>query len=1346
MMPSSTVQDYHVGWICALNIELTAAMAMLDEEHEMIAGQDPQDHNSYVLGRIHQHNVVIACMPEGVDGLVPAANVAKDMARTFPALRVGLMVGIGGGIPDLSNGIDIRLGDIVVSKPEKTWGGVVQYDKGKAEDSGKFVVKGLLNQPPPLLLQTLAQLRARHGMRPSKVSDYITEAIERNPMMEETGFTLPSESDCFYCGVCHRDIESPAGDCEGLHAKRKRRKNNKPVVHYGIIASGNQVVKDAAVRDRLRDEFNAFCVEMEAAGLMNAFPCLVIRGICDYADLHKNDAWHPYAAITAAAYAKEFLQYISPAQASQEQPIKDVLGLLDEIRHTSNAQLEATKAQTQQNQTQYESEKHHQCHQTFKIGPYEAQKDLNPERVAGTCQWVLSHSQYLQWLRKAHDDLLWISADPGCGKSVLARSIIDNELRHTDQHTVCYFFFKDNEEQDNVATALCALLHQLFTRHPELIQHAIPVWEKIGDKLVRELAELWRLLLAVARDDQALDVTCVLDALDECRLSDRRWLIEMLSRFHTQTSASSSTTRRGRLKFLVTSRPYDDIQAEFQKTLHDLPTIRLRGEEENDYIRQEIDLVIRMRVGKLATDLKLDDDIKDRLETRLLEMEHRTYLWLYLAIESIHRTYRNSLRPEEVSIKSLPSSVEDAYEKILSRVDQEQRGNVKKILQIVVGARRPLHVEEIAIALGIATSAHPKSLHQAKLDPSRLENNICDWCGLFVFINHARIYLIHQTAKEFLVSESGCTTFLSGWKSCLDPRGIEREMAHICVKFLSFNDIEATADSLTQKLRPWVVLNDVLSTGNPIESFLAYSAEHWPSHLREAYLPHDDLAGFRILEFYQVNSRLYNIWFPIFWQAISPYDFLPKMSPIRLGGLLGHENILELTLQRNEDYDIDESDRKGQTALIWASEYGHAKVVQTLLERGADVNAQGGEHGNALQAASEGGHEKVVQMLLERGADVNAQGGQYSNALQAASAGGHEKVVQMLLDCEADVHAQGGEYDYDIDESDRKGQTALIWASEYGHAKVVQTLLERGADVNAQGGEHGNALQAASEGGHEKVVQMLLERGADVNAQGGRCGNALQAASEGGHEEVVQTLLERGADVNAQGGRCGNALQAASFDGHEKVVQTLLERGADVNAQGGFYGNALQAASEGGHVNIVQTLLERGADVNAQGGEYGNALQVASYGGLEEMVQILLDWGAKVNIQGGFFGNALQAALVSGREKVMQMLLDYGADVNTHGGEYGNALQAASEGGHEKVVQTLLDRRADVNAQGGEHGNALQAASEGGHEEVVQTLLEREADVNGQGGENGNALQAASEGDPEEVVQILLDWGADVHA
>ena len=132
-------------------------------------------------------------------------------------------------------------------------------------------------------------------------------------------------------------------------------------------------------------------------------------------------------------------------------------------------------------------------------------------------------------------------------------------------------------------------------------------------------------------------------------------------------------------------------------------------------------------------------------------------------------------------------------------------------------------------------------------------------------------------------------------------------------------------------------------------------------------------------------------------------------------------------------------------------------------------------------AASVGVSEVVKQILVDARAEVNAQGGQYGNALQAASWHGHEKVVQMLLSAGADVNAQGGEYG-----------NALQTASWHSDEKVVQMLLSAGADVNAQGGKYGNALQAALRHGHEKVVQMLLSAGADVNAQGGEYGNALQ--------------------------------------------------------------------------------------------------------------------------------------------------------------------------------------------------------------------------------------------------------------
>jgi ankyrin repeat protein len=248
--------------------------------------------------------------------------------------------------------------------------------------------------------------------------------------------------------------------------------------------------------------------------------------------------------------------------------------------------------------------------------------------------------------------------------------------------------------------------------------------------------------------------------------------------------------------------------------------------------------------------------------------------------------------------------------------------------------------------------------------------------------------------------------------------------------------------------------------------------------------------------------------------------------------------------------DINASNRRG-TALLQASDIGLTEIVQLLLEKGADANAQTVEHGTALYRASEKGFVEIVQLLLEHGAQVNAQAGEHG--------------------------------------------TALYRASKKGFVKIVRLLVEHGADVNAQGARYGNALQAASANALIEIVKLLLDGGANVNAQGGCFGSALQATSLGGHTKVAELLLEHGADVNAQGGYYGNALQAASYDGSIEVVKLLLEHGADVNAQGGQYGTALQAASYGGSgsIEIVKLLLEHGAGMHSKDVRYEVALQYA---------------------------------------------------------------------------------------------------------------------------------------------------------
>jgi nucleoside phosphorylase len=276
--------EYTVGWVCALPVEMAAAQEMLDEEHGDLE-HDPAntDENLYALGTV----------------------VATQLRATFRAIRFGLMVGIGGGVPSAE--ADVRLGDVVVSQPYQTFSGVVQYDIGKATQSG-FERTGSLNSPPHVLLSAVAKVRATELRGRSQLSTHVFK-LERIPKFQRA---KAGPDVLFEAAYNHNGGQTCERCSVDRHVVRQLRESEEEVVvHYGTIASGNQVMRSAAERDKVSAELGGvLCFEMEAAGLMNSFPCLVIRGICDYADSHKNKRWQPYAAATAAAYAKEVLETI----------------------------------------------------------------------------------------------------------------------------------------------------------------------------------------------------------------------------------------------------------------------------------------------------------------------------------------------------------------------------------------------------------------------------------------------------------------------------------------------------------------------------------------------------------------------------------------------------------------------------------------------------------------------------------------------------------------------------------------------------------------------------------------------------------------------------------------------------------------------------------------------------------------------------------------------------------------------------------------------------------------------------------------------------------------------------
>lgn len=326
-------EAYTVAVVCAIGYEMSAVRYMLDKEHPRLPTKDG-DSNVYVLGELCGHNVALACLP-GNQGKGAAAIVATNMARTFPNIKWRFLVGIGGGVPSRKH--DIRLGDVVVSMPEGPHGGVVQYDLGKDKDDG-FQLKGFLSAPPALLRSVVERMRSDHFLEDNKAEEYISALLARGHRLGVYA-RPPADTDVLFdVGYQHDPAHSTCQDCDKTRVSaRPARVSNKPEIHYGLIASGDRVMKSAANRDReVRQVGNVLCFEMEAAGLMTEFECLVIRGISDYADSHKNDCWHYYAAAAAAACAKELLSYIDPENVdSYKAPSSGAVDRQSHPRHSS---------------------------------------------------------------------------------------------------------------------------------------------------------------------------------------------------------------------------------------------------------------------------------------------------------------------------------------------------------------------------------------------------------------------------------------------------------------------------------------------------------------------------------------------------------------------------------------------------------------------------------------------------------------------------------------------------------------------------------------------------------------------------------------------------------------------------------------------------------------------------------------------------------------------------------------------------------------------------------------------------------------------------------------------------
>lgn len=319
----STTEIYTVGWICGVTTEYVAAKAILDEVHQRPESMPPHDHNNYTLGRIGNHNVAIAVLPNGECNTSSAAIVATNMRHSFINIAFVLMVVIGGGAPSRYH--DIRLGDIVVGMD-----GVLQYDLGKTLQNQSFQTTGYPLQPPAVLRTAVNELMAQYESEGHRLEEMLNVILENNPRLRQNYKRPDPYTDRLYRSEV---IHPPGAHCTEscsdtsllIMRSGRNEEEDSPAIHYGLIASANQLMKDAVLRDRLAAEKNVLCFDLGAAGVANHFPGLVILGIASYSDSHSNKEWQGYAAMMAATYTKDLLRLINPNKINSNQRTASIL-------------------------------------------------------------------------------------------------------------------------------------------------------------------------------------------------------------------------------------------------------------------------------------------------------------------------------------------------------------------------------------------------------------------------------------------------------------------------------------------------------------------------------------------------------------------------------------------------------------------------------------------------------------------------------------------------------------------------------------------------------------------------------------------------------------------------------------------------------------------------------------------------------------------------------------------------------------------------------------------------------------------------------------------------------------
>ncbi|RBA13522.1 hypothetical protein FPRO05_02315 [Fusarium proliferatum] len=1256
---------YTVAWICALHIEMAAARAMLDEEHADCPRQ-ANDTNSYVLGRVQNHNVVIACLPAAQYGLNNAASVLSHMRRTFPNIEIGLMVGIGGGVPFKA---DIRLGDIVVGVR------VMQYDMGKTHKEG-FQRTAAPKIPDSSIRTVISNLRSRHELSESRIP-----LILREKMGSYAAYSRPSEPDrLFQKSYPHPPSFSSCDECDSSRLEmRKIRSSTDPVIYYGGIGSANTVMKDSTVRDEIARELDVLCFEMEAAGLMDIMPCLPIRGICDYSDSHKSKEWQRYAAATAAAYAYEFLELwrgdFQPSYVGHHQ---------------------------QQSEHSMVSERHKNILESLNFEEIDVRKSIIKAAHSKTCRWFLKHPDYLLWMNprqiSEHHGFLWIRGKPGAGKSTIMKFIYLESRKKDRKHqslTASFFFNARGELLEKTVSGMyrsliLQLLHGFTDLESVLDDPDLLPRNQSGCPQLNVLKDLLR--AAVVKLGQR-SFRCFIDALDEC---DEQQVMDLVEYF--EDLAEQCTEYNIDLRVCFSSRHYPYIDIKFG--------IRVILEEQTGH------------ASDLESYIKSHLRIRDRpllaeLQEKMLEKAAGVFLWVVLVVDIMNKENCRGRLAVRRRLEQVPSGLSDLFKDLLKR-DNSNMEELQLSLLWILLSERPLKPDEYYHAIwsglyleGLADPDIPEVNTEDSEDCfARCVISSSKGLAEVTKVKQPRVQFIHESVRDFLIKDKGLHEL---WPEL----GPDWESAgHDRLKMCCYSYFEFVVEKEQLEVEDYDAFELKVMAETKAYPFLQYASE--------LVLCHSDFAANTADQEKFLESFRTFVWKGVInaFEKFKVRKYSPDAGLLYIIADRGHSSLIRTRLESDTTPIMpSEKDRYVYPLIAAMAKADKASVLALLrlpspLYEGMDITEglrrnidASGHCRNPLSWACENGHLGIARVLVERDAEPVNTGQDTYSPLMLASKNGHLDIARWLISHGADVDQR------------YKKESAVWLASSNGHPEVVELLLDEGADPNTRGVNGAPILGIAAERGYEKITKLLLKRSADVDAKGEWKQTPLHCAADRKESRaIMEALLSYGADIDARNRWGQPPLFRAAMRASVDEIRLLIKQGANVTAQDSDGDSVLHKATgrRKQTFEVVRFLLENGARADARNKEGRTCLHKLAYNREAvssscDVIQLLTSRGVKINAIDNAGNTPLHDAADEGRSEVLSAFVDQpGLDLNARNRLGKTPLHLAVS---RRFLETarlaiLIGKGADINPVDNNSRTPLDDVIELGHEESIQFLIE----------------------------------------